>query len=184
MSSCDIQTKNKVMSVLNKQQHKNTISKINDLVNQIPCDIHQRGGGMTNAQYAQLLALIMSIIVAINAVMEVKEIQSAQCDLPTMILNSLSQSQHCTNQSNALNNAITAAVAKVTGAAGLGVGTYLLSEDKKEIEDNKETKGGRRVRKSRKSRKTKKSRKVKKSKKSRKARKSRKVKKSRKSRKA
>jgi hypothetical protein len=184
MSSCDIQTKNKVMSVLNKQEHKNTISKINDLVNQIPCDIRQNGGGMTNAQYAQLLALIMSIIVAINAVMEVKEIQSAQCDLPTMILNSLSQSQHCTNQSNALNNAITAAVAKVTGAAGLGVGTYLLSEDKKEIEDNKETKGGRRVRKSRKSRKsrkTKKSRKVKKSKKSRKVKK---TKKSRKSRKA
>ena len=180
MSSCDIQTKNKVMSVLNKQQHKNTISKINDLVNQIPCDIHQRGGGMTNAQYAQLLALIMSIIVAINAVMEVKEIQSAQCDLPTMILNSLSQSQHCTNQSNALNNAITAAVAKVTGAAGLGVGTYLLSEDKKEIEDNKETKGGRRVRKSRKTKKSRKSRKVKKTKKSRKVKKSRKTRKSRK----
>ena len=157
MSSCDIQTKNKVMSVLNKQEHKNTISKINDLVNQIPCDIHQRGGGMTNAQYAQLLALIMSIIVAINAVMEVKEIQSAQCDLPTMILNSLSQSQYCTNQSNALNNAITASVAKVTGAAGLGIGSYLLSENKKvaEIEDAQST-GGRRVRKSRKSKKSRK----------------------------
>lgn len=177
MSSCDIQTKNKVMSVLNKPEHQKTISKINDLVNQIPCDIRQNGGGMTNAQYVQLLSLVTAIIIAINAVMEVKEIQSAQCDLSTMVLNALAKSQYCTTQSNALNSAITTAVAQVTGAAGVGVTSYLLAKD----EENKETKGGRRVRKARKSRK---SRKTKKSKKSRKVKKSKKARKSRKTRKS
>jgi hypothetical protein len=183
MSSCDIEIQNAVQSVLNKPEHQKTISKINDLVNQIPCD-RQNGGGMTKAQYVQLVSLVTAILVAVNAVMEVNKIQSGQCDIQNMIMNALTQSQFCTTQSNTLSSAITTAVVKVTGAASLGVTGYLLDEKKKEIEDNKEPKGGRRVRKARKSRKTKKSRKVKKSKKAKKVKKTRKARKAKKSRKA
>jgi hypothetical protein len=181
MSSCDIQTQKKVMSVLNKPEHQNTIAQIQDLVNQIPCE-RQTGGGLSKGQYAQLLTLVMAIIVAINAVMEIKEIKAAQCDLTTMVMNALAQSQYCTQQSNALNSAISSAVLKVTGAAGLGVTGYLLSEDKKE--ENQETTGGRKAKKSRKARKSKKSKKAKKAKKVKKTRKARKVRKAKKSRKA
>jgi len=186
MSSCDIQTQKKVMSVLNNPEHQNTIAQIQDLVNQIPCE-RQTGGGLSKGQYAQLLSLVMAIIVAINAVMEIKEIKEAQCDLTTMVMNALAQSQYCTQQSNALNSAISTAVLKVTGAAGLGVTGYLLSEDKKEETNqvtNQETTGGRKAKKSRKARKAKKSKKSKKAKKVKKTRKARKVRKAKKSRKA
>ena len=186
MSSCDIQTQKEVMSVLNKPEHQNTIAQIQDLVNQIPCE-RQTGGGLSKAQYAQLLSLVSAIVFAINAVMEVKEIQAAQCDLTTMVMNALSQSQYCTQQSNALNSAISTAVAKVTGAASVGVTSYLLSKDKKEETNqvtNQETTGGRKAKKSRKARKSKKAKKAKKSKKAKKVKKTRKAKKVRKAKKS
>lgn len=182
MSSCDIEIQNAVQSVLNKPEHQKTISKINALVNQIPCDIRQNGGGMSKAQYVQLVSLVTAILVAVNAVMEVNKIQSGQCDIQNMIMNALTQSQFCTTQSNTLSSAITTAVVKVTGAASLGVTGYLLDEKKKE-----EPTGGRKAKKSRKARKSKKARKAKKSKKAKKVkktRKARKVRKAKKSRKA
>ena len=56
-SSCDIQIQEEVMNVLKHPEHQNTIALIQDLVNQIPCE-HQTGGGLSKAQYAQLLALV------------------------------------------------------------------------------------------------------------------------------
>ena len=144
MSSCDIQTQNEIKRVLN--QHQDTTAQIHDLVNKIPCDIHQHGGGMTKAQYLQLVSLVTAILVAVNAVMEVNKIQSGQCDIQNMIMNALTNSQYCTTQSNALSSAISSAVLKVSGASSVGVTSYLLSDEK----EKEESTGGRKARKSRK----------------------------------